>query len=64
MYGWRYPPENSGGRYADVAALLVATGAAVEPGWLADEDVASDIPACGQRPRGVVAYKRARLPPR
>jgi ankyrin repeat protein len=42
LYGWAHPPEATGGRYYEVAALLVAAGAPVEPEFLADEKVRSD----------------------
>lgn len=43
LYGWSHPPENNGGRYHEVVALLVAAGATVESEWFADRKVQSDL---------------------
>jgi hypothetical protein len=42
IHGWSNPPAGNQGRQRDVAALLVAAGATVEPEWLESEDVRAD----------------------
>jgi len=44
LEGWRGRPDGTaGGHYPEVVALLVASGATVEPGLLADEAVRADL---------------------
>jgi uncharacterized protein len=42
IHGRFHPPPGSEGDHPEVAALLVAAGATVEPEWLADEQVRAD----------------------
>jgi uncharacterized protein len=42
IHGWCDPPAGNHGRQREVAALLVAAGASVEPDWLARERVRAD----------------------
>jgi hypothetical protein len=42
IHGWCDPPAGNHGRQCEVAALLLAAGASVEPDWLARERVRAD----------------------
>jgi hypothetical protein len=43
IHGWCDPPAGNHGRQREVAALLVAAGASVEPKWLEREKVRADL---------------------
>jgi ankyrin repeat protein len=40
IHGWCNPPAGNKGRQREVASLLVAAGAKIEPEWLESEDPA------------------------
>jgi uncharacterized protein len=44
IHGRQHPPAGNRGRQCEVAALLVAAGASVEPVWLESEQIRADPP--------------------
>lgn len=44
IHGRQNPPKGNQGRQCEVASLLVAAGARVDPGWLESEQIRADLP--------------------